>query len=45
MAEAHLALGVALLVLNVVAGVWGGVAWLTERASLFFWYVAPRHCS
>jgi hypothetical protein len=39
MAEAHLALGVALLVLNVAAGVWGGVAWLTERASLFFWYV------
>jgi hypothetical protein len=39
MAEVHLALGVAVLALNVVAGVWGGVAWLTERASLLFWYV------
>ncbi len=39
MAEAHLALGVAVLVLNLVAGVWGAVAWLTERASVFFWYV------
>jgi hypothetical protein len=39
MPEAHLALGVAVLALNVVAGVWGGVAWLTERASIFFWYV------
>jgi hypothetical protein len=39
MAEAHLAVGVAVLALNVIAGAWGAVAWLTERASLFFWYV------
>jgi hypothetical protein len=39
MAEAHLALGVAVLVLNLVAGGWGAAAWLTERASVIFWYV------
>jgi hypothetical protein len=39
MPEVHLAVGVALLTLNLVAGGWGAVAWLTERASLFFWYV------
>src|SRR3989442_15852278 len=39
MAEAHLAVGVAVLALNLVAGVWGAVAWLTDRVSVFFWYV------
>jgi hypothetical protein len=39
MTELHVAVGVAVLALNVVAGVWGAVAWLTDRASLFFWYV------
>ena len=39
MPEAHLVLGVAVLALNLGAGAWGAVAWLTERASLFFWYV------
>ena len=39
MPEVHLVVGVALLTLNLVAGVWGAVAWLTERASLFFWYI------
>src|SRR5215210_7285557 len=38
MADVHLALGVAVLGLNLVAGVWGGIAWLTERASVGFWY-------
>jgi hypothetical protein len=38
-AEVHLAVGVAVLALNLVAGIWGGVAWLTERASVGFWYV------
>jgi hypothetical protein len=38
MADVHLALGVAVLALNLVAGVWGGIAWLTERASVGFWY-------
>ena len=39
MPEVHLAVGVALLTLNLTAGVWGAVAWLTDRASLIFWYV------
>ena len=39
MAEFHLGVGVAVLALNLVAGVWGAVAWLTDRASLYFWYV------
>ena len=39
MPEVHLAVGVAVLGLNLLAGFWGAVSWLTERASLFFWYV------
>ena len=39
MPEVHLVVGVALLTLNLAAGVWGGVSWLNERASLFFWYL------
>jgi heme A synthase len=39
MVELHLVLGVAVLALNLAAGVWGGVAWLTDRASLNFWYL------
>jgi hypothetical protein len=39
MADIHLALGVAVLALNLATGVWGGVAWLTERPSVFFWYL------
>jgi hypothetical protein len=38
MVEAHLVLGVALLATNLVAGVWGGVAWLSRRPSIGFWY-------
>jgi hypothetical protein len=39
MAEVHLVTGVAVLALNLAAGVWGGVAWLTNRASVAFWYI------
>ena len=39
MPEIHLAVGVALLILNLAAGIWGAVAWLGERASVFFWYL------
>ena len=39
MADVHLALGVALLALNLLAGAWGGIAWLRERASIAFWYL------
>jgi hypothetical protein len=35
----HLVAGVALLALNLAAGGWGGVMWLTRRASVGFWYV------
>jgi ABC-type phosphate transport system auxiliary subunit len=39
MAEVHLVVGVTLLGLNLLAGAWGGVAWLRERASIAFWYM------
>ena len=38
MVEVHLVVGVALLVTNLVAGVWGGVAWLRRQPSIGFWY-------
>ena len=39
MAEVHLVVGVAVLALNLLAGVWGAVAWLARRPSVWFWYV------
>jgi hypothetical protein len=27
------------MVLNLAAGVWGGVAWIARRPSVWFWYV------
>jgi hypothetical protein len=36
--EVHLVVGVALLVTNLVAGVWGGVAWFRRQPSIGFWY-------
>ena len=38
MADVHLAVGVALIAANLIAGVWGGVAWLRRRPSVGFWY-------
>lgn len=38
MTTIHLVLGVSILVLSLVAGVWGGVAWRRQRASVCFWY-------
>jgi hypothetical protein len=38
-ADVHLAVGVVLLALNLVAGAWGGVAWLRDRPSIAFWYL------
>ena len=35
----HLVVGIAVLALNLAAGTWGGIAWLTERPSVSFWYV------
>jgi hypothetical protein len=34
----HIAFGIALIAANLVAGVWGGVAWLRQRPTLGFWY-------
>jgi ABC-type phosphate transport system auxiliary subunit len=39
MDEVHLIAGVALLALNLLAGTWGGVAWLRDNASIAFWYL------
>ena len=38
MAEVHLVIGIALLGTNLVAGVWGGVAWLRRQPALGFWH-------
>jgi hypothetical protein len=38
LADAHLVVGVAVLGLNLLAGIWGGVSWLQQRPSVFFWY-------
>ena len=38
MTSVHLVSGVALLAANLLAGVWGGVAWLQARPALGFWY-------
>jgi hypothetical protein len=36
--EIHLVVGVALIAANLVAGVWGGIAWLEDRPTVGFWY-------
>jgi hypothetical protein len=36
-AEVHLVTGIALLATNLVAGIWGGVAWLQSRPTVGFW--------
>jgi heme A synthase len=35
----HLVLGVAVVASNLLAGAWGGIAWLRERPSVAFWYL------
>jgi hypothetical protein len=39
MTEVHLVVGVSLIGLNLLAAVWGGIAWLRDRASIAFWYI------
>ena len=39
MAAVHLVVGVALLALNLVAGLWGVYAWLARKPSVAFWYL------
>ena len=38
MTGVHIAVGSALIAANLLAGAWGGVAWLRKRPSLGFWY-------
>ncbi|HZA90902.1 MAG TPA: hypothetical protein VE401_11805 [Solirubrobacterales bacterium] len=35
----HLVLGIAVIVVSLLAGAWGGIAWLQQRPSVSFWYV------
>jgi hypothetical protein len=37
--ELHIVLGVAVIATNLVAGIWGAVAWFARRPSLWFWYL------
>jgi heme A synthase len=39
MPAVHLVVGCALIVLNLAAGVLGGVAWFRDRSSVPFWYL------
>jgi hypothetical protein len=39
MKDLHAILGIATLAANVVAAVWGGVAWIRQDPSVSFWYV------
>ncbi len=39
MAEVHLVVGCALIVLNLAAGAVGGIAWFRDRSSVPFWYL------
>lgn len=38
MVALHVTVGVAVIAANLLAGVWGGVAWLRQRPSVGFWY-------
>ena len=38
MPEVHLVVGVCLIAANLVAGMWGGIAWLQDRPTVGFWY-------
>jgi len=35
----HLIVGIAVLVTNLVAGIWGAVAWYRDQPSVSFWYL------
>ncbi len=38
MTDVHLAVGILVIATNLVAGVWGGVAWLRSVPTVGFWY-------
>ncbi len=39
MSDFHAVLAAAVLAANLLAGVWGGVAWLRHEPSVIFWYL------
>ncbi|HEY5054115.1 MAG TPA: hypothetical protein VII45_11975 [Solirubrobacterales bacterium] len=39
MPEAHLVVGCAVILLNLLAGALGGIAWFRDRPSIRFWYL------
>jgi hypothetical protein len=38
MVALHVVLGIAVIAANLIAGGWGGIAWLRHRPSVGFWY-------
>jgi hypothetical protein len=38
-ANVHLVIGVAVVALSLIAGIWGVYAWLARRPSVAFWYL------
>ena len=39
MDEVHIWVGISVVAANLVAGLWGGVAWLRREPSVAFWYL------
>lgn len=39
MITVHVIVGIAVVAANLLAGAWGGVAWLRQRPSVVFWYL------
>ena len=37
--DVHLVIGIAVLASNLLAGVWGALAWVHRNPSIWFWYV------
>jgi hypothetical protein len=37
--DVHLVVGIAVLATNLLAGVWGAIAWARKDPSVWFWYV------
>jgi hypothetical protein len=38
MLDVHVAVGITVIAANLVAGAWGGIAWLRREPSVGFWY-------
>ena len=37
--DVHMAVGIAVLVTNAAAAIWGGIAWVRQIPSVIFWYL------